>query len=419
MSRIVIYTFGSLGDLNPYLSIGLELKELGFDVIIATSDIYKDTVEKTGLSFHFVRPLFSDYINNEEIAKKAMDLKRGGEFIIKEVIYGHIEESYEDLISIASTADLLITHSICYAGPIVAEKLKMPWISCALSPNIYLSSYDPPVFPISPVFQHLPQLGRGANKLFINITKQVVKSWGKPVDTFRKQLKLPKGRDPVFEQLHSPYLTLSLFSSVIAKKQPDWPQNNIITGFCFYDNSSVNLALESFLNEGEQPILFTLGTAAVQTAEDFYEICFEALKGINTRAVILKGNNNVNIPSDLDSNVYVSDYIPFNQAFGKCSVIVNQGGIGTVAQVMRAGKPMIGVPFSHDQPDNVFRVKRLGMGEVIYRENLTVKNLQQQLLLLLKNPNYTLAAKQVAGEINGENGTVKACHEICSFFQKL
>ncbi|WP_295719216.1 glycosyltransferase [Mucilaginibacter sp.] len=126
MSRIVIYTFGSLGDLNPYLSIGLELKELGFDVIIATSDIYKDTVEKNGLSFHLVRPLFSNYINNEEIAKKAMDLKRGGEFIIKEVIYGHIEESYEDLFSIASTADLLITHSICYAGPIVAEKLKMP-----------------------------------------------------------------------------------------------------------------------------------------------------------------------------------------------------------------------------------------------------------------------------------------------------
>jgi UDP:flavonoid glycosyltransferase YjiC (YdhE family) len=30
---------------------------------------------------------------------------------------------------------------------------------------------------------------------------------------------------------------------------------------------------------------------------------------------------------------------------------VHQGGIGTTAQALRAGRPMLIVPFSHDQPD--------------------------------------------------------------------
>ena len=39
MARIVLNTFGSLGDLHPYLAVALELKRRGHHPVIATHDI--------------------------------------------------------------------------------------------------------------------------------------------------------------------------------------------------------------------------------------------------------------------------------------------------------------------------------------------------------------------------------------------
>jgi UDP:flavonoid glycosyltransferase YjiC (YdhE family) len=263
-------------------------------------------------------------------------------------------------------------------------------------------------------------MGKFVNGLFANLAKQVIKSWHIPIYEFRKSINLPKGGDPIFEQLHSPFLSLSLFSSLIAKKQPDWPANNIITGFCFYDEFVTNKTLDSFIENGDEPILFTLGSAAVNTSGDFYEKCMDVIGDIEHRAILLVGNNKVDIPRNLESKIFACNYAPYNEVFKKCKIIVNQGGIGTVAQTMRAGKPMIGVPFSHDQPDNCFRIKRIGMGEVIYYANLSKRKLQTELLKILehKKKNYFENAQNISSLIKSENGIEKACNEIESLLNR-
>lgn len=172
--KILIYAFGSLGDVHPYLAIAKELEKRGHYITFATTDIYEDLITKNRLSFYKIRPDFINYLNDEDIAKKAMDLKRGGEFIVRNIIYKNIKDSYEDLYNIALKSDVLITHSLSYAGHIVAEKIGMPWISCALSPNVYLSKEDPSIFPLSPVFQYLPLMGKTVNSIFINLIRYAV-----------------------------------------------------------------------------------------------------------------------------------------------------------------------------------------------------------------------------------------------------
>jgi rhamnosyltransferase subunit B len=41
MSRIVVTTFGTLGDLHPMIAITLKLRQRGHDVVFATHQVYR------------------------------------------------------------------------------------------------------------------------------------------------------------------------------------------------------------------------------------------------------------------------------------------------------------------------------------------------------------------------------------------
>ena len=56
MARIVLNTFGSLGDLHPYLAIALELQRRGHQPVVATHGLYRARVEAMALEFAPVRP---------------------------------------------------------------------------------------------------------------------------------------------------------------------------------------------------------------------------------------------------------------------------------------------------------------------------------------------------------------------------
>ena len=123
-NRTVLTTYGSLGDLHPYLAIALELKERGHQPVIATHELYRSKVEAEGLGFYSIRPDIASGNTEQaqEIIKRAMHPTDGTEYVIRELILPYLKNSYEDLMQAVSGADLLITHPITYAGPIVAEK---------------------------------------------------------------------------------------------------------------------------------------------------------------------------------------------------------------------------------------------------------------------------------------------------------
>src|SRR5215213_4945825 len=95
--KIVLTTFGSFGDIHPYIAVGLELKARGHQAIIATSPLYREKIEATGLGFHPVRPNIPSPEESVETVVKAMDLMNGGRFIVKELFTPYVRESYEDL----------------------------------------------------------------------------------------------------------------------------------------------------------------------------------------------------------------------------------------------------------------------------------------------------------------------------------
>ncbi len=415
MNRIVLTTIGSLGDLHPPIALGLELRDRGHDVVFATHKEYRTKIESLGFEFHPMRP-DNPALDDPEIMARMMDSKTGTEFIIRDWVVGNLRNSYADLLDIAKTADFLIAGDGAIAAPLVAEKLGKKWAFFALAPASFCSVYDAPVLPV-PLLATLANfrfLGSIVNRGVMQLARGMSRRWIEPLYQFREELGLPAIAHPIFEGKYSPYLVLALFSAVIGKPQPDWAPNTVLTGFTFYDGktetSQLTPELQQFLDAGEPPIIFTLGSAAVGAPGNFYEESIRAARELNRRAILLIGKNPP--PVGLPESIVAVNYVPYSLVFPHACAIAHQGGIGTTAQALRAGKPTLVIPYNHDQPDNAARVERLGSARVIPRKNYTARRAVRELRELLENPKYAAKAAEIGRIVQAENGTAAACDAI-------
>jgi UDP:flavonoid glycosyltransferase YjiC (YdhE family) len=192
------------------------------------------------------------------------------------------------------------------------------------------------------------------------------------VQQLRQDLGLARSKHPLFQGQHSPHAVLALFSSALAQPQRDWPPQTHITGFSFFDQHGLHndatdelpADLEAFLNRGEAPLVFTLGSAAVMDPRQFFTVSRELARQLGRRAVLLTGTGSSEAN---DANTHVADYVPFGKLLPRVAAVVHHGGIGTTAQTLRAGKPALVVAIAHDQYDNGARLQRLGLGAVLSR----------------------------------------------------
>jgi UDP:flavonoid glycosyltransferase YjiC (YdhE family) len=348
------------------------------------------------------------------LLRKVVDLRRGPEFLICQLILPALKDTYDDLAAAANGADLFLTGEIIFAAPLVAEKSGIPWVSEILSPFSFFSEYDPPVSPFAPGVTFLDGSTRLLNRAMLKVARLATWRWGEPIRRLRKELGLNRGRNPLFEDKFSTDLTLALFSPEIARCQPDWPPRTVQAGYVFYDQdeaqSGLTPELEAFLRSGEAPIVFTLGSSAVHDPQGFFDASVGAANALNKRAIFLIGDNPQ--PAGLSSKSIAVPYAPYSQIFPKASVVVHSGGSGTTAQVLRAGKPGLTMPCGFDQPDNAARLKRIGAGITLFRNRYNAKTAARDLDKLLNDPSYAANAARIGRTLQAEDGVGKACDAI-------
>jgi rhamnosyltransferase subunit B len=419
MSRVVFSVIGSLGDLHPQIAVGLELRRRGHAVSFCTFASCAPMLRALGFGFHPLEPDLAAEeglvaANHEEI----MDPMRGFERLLCKYILPHLRATYNDLsraVAADGGADLLVTGELVYPAPLLAEKIGIPWATSITTPTAFYSAYELPVLPPIPRLSLiLRRMGPGVSRSILRIVRLTTRSWGKPVRQLRADLGLSPGRDPLYEGRYSPQLVLALFSPSLARRQPDWPPNTVVTGFPFYDGTSKGEALapelERFLSAGEPPVVFTLGSAAVKAPGSFYEASAGAATLLRRRAVLLVGDNPA--PANLPVQIFAADYAPYSILFPRTVAVVHQGGIGTTGQAARAGCPMLVMPFNFDQPDNAERMVRLGVGRTIRRREYTADRAARELATLLDNPAYTQAAKSLGQRMQTERGAETAADAL-------
>src|SRR5512134_3753220 len=139
MKRSVFATFGSFGDLHPYIAVARELKRRGHQPLIASFAEFREAVEAAGIEFAPMRPDMARFGDRAAVMEKLVDPWRGPEFLIRGMFMPHLRESYEDLERACRGADLLVTHPLALAGQLLAEKEGLLRVSTALSPMTMFS----------------------------------------------------------------------------------------------------------------------------------------------------------------------------------------------------------------------------------------------------------------------------------------
>jgi UDP:flavonoid glycosyltransferase YjiC (YdhE family) len=414
--RIVLTALGSMGDLHPFMAIGLGLQARGHEAIVASGECYRQKIEAAGLGFRPIRPdctFVTDPIVSQRIMHPRLGLLRVG----RELILPALRETYDDTLAAAEGADLLVSHPLAaFSTRLVAEKTGIRWASTMLVPLGFFSAHDRTVLPLAPVlFEKLRFLGPAflgsALRLSMRATRFVARPWYR----LRAELDLPPTDEPnPLGNSHSPLLVLAPFSKQLADKQPDWPRQTVVSGFPLYDGDAgagLPAELARFLDEGPPPIVFTLGSAVSADAGPYFEHSAAAAKLLGRRAVLILKNSE-NRPAALPEGVVAFDYVRFSAIFPRAAAIVHHGGIGTTGLAMRAGRPMLVMPCAWDQPDHAARVARLGIARLISRRRYAPARVAAELRRLLDDPSYAERASQIGEQVRQENGVEAACDAL-------
>src|SRR5579862_3152540 len=137
--KVVISTAGSSGDLNPFIALGLALKERGFEPLIASQVEFRGKVEAEGLTFHALRPSVSDVkgelgLDVQTIFRRATNGSSGLAFLVRRIAMPFLRRAYEDMMAATDGACLVVTHPSAYAARLAADTRGLMWVSAVLAP---------------------------------------------------------------------------------------------------------------------------------------------------------------------------------------------------------------------------------------------------------------------------------------------
>ena len=375
-------TFGSYGDLHPYLAMGRALHRRGDFVTVATHPQYRGQVEAQGLGFVGLPPGPDEMPMDEEWARRSNAPVRGIEFVVKEMLLPYFAEAEARFAAAAVGHDLIITHFLAFFAPAVAESLGIPWLSVAYSPTVLFSAHDPPALGVLPFLPKLKFAGpRLINWLYRGLALPS-RHWFEAIHRQRRRLRLaPLESHPLF-QYHSPHGTLALFPPAFARPQPDWPVRTRQLDFPLFVEDvdrALTPAVRDFVRAGDPPLVFTLGTAVSLMRTDFFTVAERVVRASNRRAIFVVGPRPPAALERLasDRRVSITRYENFSKLFAAAAVVIHPAGTNTTALALAAGRPQVCVPFANDQLDNAQRVEALGAGVAVPARTLDTARLRR------------------------------------------
>ena len=347
-----------------------------------------------------------------ELYRQTLDPYMGIVMAHERLVYPYLQDNYEELRSACEGADLLVANNWLPIAPITAEKAGLKWLAVFLQPLGLHSRFDPPVLPILPLQARFGPKARWVSALTLGLAKRRSAEFTRPLEQFRERLGLPPSKRHLVFETYSPYGNMGWFSRVIGSWRPDWPARTKVTGFVDAPGGTMadDPGLEAFLGTGSAPVVFALGSFAVLNPENFFAESAAIARKLKIRAVLVSADKRLAEPG-----IYVSGYVPYARLFPRASLIVHQAGIGTLATALKAGRPMICVPFAQDQPDNAHRAARLGVARVVPRAAYRADVVAPILEKMLTDPAIAAKSSALARKVNQEDGIANACRFIENF----
>lgn len=420
MARVVLATIGSLGDLHPFIAIGKALANQGHNAILAVPEDGVAKARAAGLDAVPILPSYASVCGRLGMTEEAAAARvlADTNFVIDEILMPALQASTAALDSVSAGADVLAGSIFTFAADIVAEKRRLPLAACVLQPMTLFSAWTPPAAPRFELMRHRPRtrLGRCWNRAFYSLARVALRRrLSSRIDDVRAEHGLGASRGaPMLDRGIATAATLCLWSAALGKLPPDASDDAALVGFPFFDSENgadegVLPELDAFLHDGEPPLVFTLGSLAVASPGRFYVEAEKASRMLGRRALMLTGRPE---PARREGDILFMEYAPHSVVFPHAAVIIHHGGIGTVGQALRAGRPQIVVPHFGDQFDNAARLQVAGLCVPLRRNKFDASHAVAAITRVLTDPTMAEAARRAAAVIRCEAAADEAARRI-------
>ncbi len=419
--KITIIAFGSRGDVQPAVALGVGLQAAGHKVKLASYAPFEKLATVYGLDYKLVRGDIMSFMDNDEVLEmlasgrsNPLGLLRN----IRDFVRQDVKLSVEDVMSACEGAEVLVAFSAAfYAGASIAEETGQRLMSANLQPIIPTKAYANALLPP-------PKFDSGlVNLLSHHVAIQLTWQMLRPVinETRQEVQDLPPW--PIlgpWDKSHWQSIPiLNGFSKHVLPLPQDWPDNAHITGYWFLEHRpdwQPSPELEAFLDSGPPPVYIGFGSMKNRDPKGTARLVIRALSMAGQRGILLSGWGGL-AESDLPHTIFMVDSIPHDWLFPRMSAVVHHGGAGTTAAGLRAGVPSILIPHFADQPYWGRRVHRLGVGpKPIRRNKLDAARLSGAIREAVTNEAMRQKAAELGRKIRAEKGVETAVNLFNHYF---
>lgn len=419
--NIGIFTYGTRGDLQPYVALALGLMDKGHQVTLSATEDFKDFVEGFGVAF---QPLWGN-------AETMMNSKEGQSILQTENSIKLMKYYFKVLHDNRDPLRKSYYEAISKVDFIIANSMTLPILSAIAekqNKKVALSYFMPPVVPTAEFplgdfdFFNFPRYNKLTYKIAQGFFWKFIKQ---DTNEYRKELGLPELKENLVTYLDKQkILDLYCLSQSLIPQPKDWESHHKITGFInipkhkrenhFLDQTTSELS--EWLSNGDKPIYIGFGSNGVGNTAKFSKILTQVLEQTNERILFCTGWSQFdNLPTH--KNLFVTKYVNHETILPQCKIGVFHGGAGTLATMLRHNLPVIIVSFYTDQPTWGKIVERKKLGVHIPVKTLSADKLisaiQKVQIKEIEN-NVSIVGQQ----IRDENGLDKAITEIEKYFNE-
>lgn len=422
--KIGIQTWGSAGDINPFIALSAGLAKAGHQVTLAITSAERRDFLETGRRLGFtVMPV-------GHIAQSETSLDRLGERIVaasdplkqlritfREMFEPDVPRLFEAAKTLCANNDLIVAHYILHPTHLAAELAKKPYATVTLNRGALPTRMFPP--------PSLPNLGPWINPWLWTLTEKLLGSVLLPsINRLREREGAPPVRTyrRVWE---SPLCNLIAVGGPLCPAMPDWGENQKICGFFpppeADENWTVPDALAAFLDSGPPPVFIGFGSmlgAGKWNANmgKCARLLSEAVRIAGCRAILQSRWDAVEgVPEN--PAIFRIETVPYARIFPRCSAIVHHGGAGTTHTAILSGHPSVVIAHMMDQFFWGEELRRLGIApKTLAYRNVTANAIAAAIREALSSPAMAERAKTAGRELAKEDGIGTAVRRIEEVF---
>ncbi|QRN94346.1 glycosyltransferase family 1 protein [Archangium violaceum] len=404
--RFVALTWGSRGDVQPFVALGSELIRRGHRVVLAARAPFRSFVEEHGLDF------FELEEDGTEELMHSLASSDGGPDGVKLLASWQrrmVPSQFRQFWQATAGADVLLSNA-AFTSPAlhIAERRGIP---------IFQAFFDPGFIPTRRycVSDNRVQQRNELLNLATTRLKNLVGglfTWDL-VNAWRREQRLPVD---LLGEYHRPGLLFRLpvlvaWSRELVERPDDWPEWFSQTGRwrLATQQQQPDARLKDFVEAGAPPVYIGFGSWGVHDKKAVTDLLLEALRVTGQRGILHR--NTVDGRSSFPADVYVDDNLPHDWLFPRVKAVVHHGGAGTTGAVTTAGVPSVIIPafFAQDVWGHIVREK--GIGTMLSRRELSVDGLASA-LREVDRPEVRERARALGMRASNEGAEVHAADEI-------